>query len=490
MARFTAGEMEVMRILWEHGELKPAEIQKHFPRPIKNAALRSYLTILVEKGHLVRRGKGKAFYYRPKTKRESTFRSMLGELVNTFCGGSSEALLCHLLAKEKLSPEELLELQRMAQEQPASTRRILRFPQENQVVNALLMASRGLQSIVGRPGLGRAAVEDDRDPVGRVAGPPGARAGQSSLAGLLVARDGGRPDRPAGGRLAAFRPWKSACNSRRPARRQPASPTASRCFCRPIGNGAGGARSGLSDDWPDSPAARPEAHSSPVGPSESSDEIARLAGTAAQNALPPLPAGSQNRFPVSLPTLLLAVWLGGIAVLVFRLSLGHYRIRRMVRRAARPPQWIRGECLRVAQAIGCRGRVEVLQSRGQSSRRFSAGSRRPLLLLPARMCDDSYRQRLAGHFRPRTDARALARRSLECRTAADFDRALVPSAGVADAQGPSGGLRVGLRRGFGEFRRRRGRLLPDAGPGGRRCLSHRFPRPESPWPEPPPSAAG
>jgi predicted transcriptional regulator len=72
---------------------------------------------LVEKGHLARRSKGKAFYYRPKTKRESTFRTMLGELVNTFCGGSSEALLCHLLAKEKLSSEELLKLQRMVQEQ-------------------------------------------------------------------------------------------------------------------------------------------------------------------------------------------------------------------------------------------------------------------------------------------------------------------------------------------------------------------------------------
>jgi len=35
MARFTAGEMEVMRILWEHGELKPSEIQRRFPRPIK-----------------------------------------------------------------------------------------------------------------------------------------------------------------------------------------------------------------------------------------------------------------------------------------------------------------------------------------------------------------------------------------------------------------------------------------------------------------------
>jgi predicted transcriptional regulator len=120
MARFTAGEMEVMRVLWKHGELKPSEIQQRFARPIKNAALRSYLTILHAKGHVVRRRRGNAFYYRPKTKRESTFRSMLSDLVNTFCDGSVEALLCHLLAKEKLSQEELLELQRMAQERPAS----------------------------------------------------------------------------------------------------------------------------------------------------------------------------------------------------------------------------------------------------------------------------------------------------------------------------------------------------------------------------------
>jgi BlaI family transcriptional regulator, penicillinase repressor len=119
MPRFTPGEMEVMRILWEHGELKPAEIQGHFSRTIKNAALRSYLTILHDKGHVARRRKGNAFYYRAKTKRESTFRSMLSDLVNTFCNGSVEALLCHLLAKEKLSPEELLQLQRMAEEPPA-----------------------------------------------------------------------------------------------------------------------------------------------------------------------------------------------------------------------------------------------------------------------------------------------------------------------------------------------------------------------------------
>jgi BlaI family transcriptional regulator, penicillinase repressor len=120
MPRFTAGELEVMRILWEHGELKPAEIQSQFPRPIKNAALRSYLSILHAKGHVNRRRKGNAFYYRPKTKRESTFRTVLSELINTFCDGSTEALLCHLIAKEKLSEKELLDLQQTAKNQNSS----------------------------------------------------------------------------------------------------------------------------------------------------------------------------------------------------------------------------------------------------------------------------------------------------------------------------------------------------------------------------------
>ena len=120
MSRFTAGELEVMRILWKHGELKPAEIQAQFPRPIKNAALRSYLSILVEKGHLSRRRRGKAYYYRSKTRRESTFRAMLNELAHVFFSGSTEALLCHLLASQKLSREELLELQRIAGEAAAN----------------------------------------------------------------------------------------------------------------------------------------------------------------------------------------------------------------------------------------------------------------------------------------------------------------------------------------------------------------------------------
>jgi predicted transcriptional regulator len=116
MPRFTQGELEVMRILWEHGELKPAEVHARFPRKITNPSLRSYLAILLEKGHLVRRRVGKAYYYRAKTRRESTFRSMLRELARVCCDGSVENLLCQLIRTEKLSAADLLELKRLSVE--------------------------------------------------------------------------------------------------------------------------------------------------------------------------------------------------------------------------------------------------------------------------------------------------------------------------------------------------------------------------------------
>lgn len=118
--RLTSAELEVMQILWEHGELKPAEIQDQFPRSIKNPALRSVLGILVDKGHVARRKEGKAFFYQAKTRRQSVFRSMLREVADVFCHGSSDALLMNLIKSQKLSEEQLIELKRMADEPVAN----------------------------------------------------------------------------------------------------------------------------------------------------------------------------------------------------------------------------------------------------------------------------------------------------------------------------------------------------------------------------------
>jgi predicted transcriptional regulator len=108
------GELKVMKLLWEHGELKPGDLQERFPEPIKNPALRSYLTTLLEKGHVVRRRVGRAYYYKAVTRSRSAFRTMLSELVETYCGGSVQALVMNIIKAEKLSEDELLKLKRLA----------------------------------------------------------------------------------------------------------------------------------------------------------------------------------------------------------------------------------------------------------------------------------------------------------------------------------------------------------------------------------------
>ena len=116
MPRFTPGELNVMQLLWEHGEMKPGEIQDLFPEPIKNSALRSYLTILLDKGHVARRKVGKAYFYKAITRQNSAFCQTLRELVNGYCEGSTQALLMNLLRAEKLSDDELLKLKRLAED--------------------------------------------------------------------------------------------------------------------------------------------------------------------------------------------------------------------------------------------------------------------------------------------------------------------------------------------------------------------------------------
>jgi hypothetical protein len=63
MISLNDNELEALRILWEHGDLKPADIQDRFSWPIENATLRSVLVNLVAKKQANRRLQGKAFFY-------------------------------------------------------------------------------------------------------------------------------------------------------------------------------------------------------------------------------------------------------------------------------------------------------------------------------------------------------------------------------------------------------------------------------------------
>ncbi|MBN1901671.1 BlaI/MecI/CopY family transcriptional regulator [Candidatus Sumerlaeota bacterium] len=116
MENLTSGELEVMSVLWKHGSMKPAEIQKYFPRPIKNAALRSILLILLEKGHVRREKVGKAFYYTSKTPPQNEFLSRIRRLAKTFFQGSPSNLVAQIIRNEKLSEQDISELKKIVEE--------------------------------------------------------------------------------------------------------------------------------------------------------------------------------------------------------------------------------------------------------------------------------------------------------------------------------------------------------------------------------------
>jgi predicted transcriptional regulator len=104
-----------MRILWEHGELKPSQIQEKYGRPIKNAALRFQLKVLLEKGHVTRRKVGRAYYYKSVTARQGAFKKMARRMAEIYCRGSAAGLIAELVKTEKLTEDEIRQLQQLAQ---------------------------------------------------------------------------------------------------------------------------------------------------------------------------------------------------------------------------------------------------------------------------------------------------------------------------------------------------------------------------------------
>ena len=100
-------ELETLRILWERGESKPAEIQARFVWPIENATLRSVLANLVGKKLITRKLQGKAFYYAACVPKATLLQTMTQTLARIFAGGSRQELVVQLLETSDIKPADL-----------------------------------------------------------------------------------------------------------------------------------------------------------------------------------------------------------------------------------------------------------------------------------------------------------------------------------------------------------------------------------------------
>lgn len=114
----TAGELEVLKVLWERGRSTVREVMDvlNTDRPRAYTSVMSLLNVMTDKGLVVREPQGRAFIYRAKTNRGRTLRRMVGDLLGRAFEGSTSQLVAHLLDQTKPSPAELDEIRRAIEE--------------------------------------------------------------------------------------------------------------------------------------------------------------------------------------------------------------------------------------------------------------------------------------------------------------------------------------------------------------------------------------
>lgn len=114
MISLNQNELETLRILWDQGKLKPAQIQAHFSWPIENATLRSVLVNLVEKKHVARNLQGKAFYYSACVPKATLLQKMMETAARVFARGSHKELVTQLVETGDIKLDDLKLLHRTA----------------------------------------------------------------------------------------------------------------------------------------------------------------------------------------------------------------------------------------------------------------------------------------------------------------------------------------------------------------------------------------
>lgn len=90
-------EREAMEIIHRLGRATAAQVREAMADPPTDAAVRSVLRILVEKGHLEFEYDGPRYVYSPTVPAPAARKSALEKVIRTFFDGSTEGVMAALL---------------------------------------------------------------------------------------------------------------------------------------------------------------------------------------------------------------------------------------------------------------------------------------------------------------------------------------------------------------------------------------------------------
>ena len=111
----TVAELEILRVLWEHGPHSVREIQRMLNeiKPTGYTTVLKLLQIMTGKGLVSRDEKKRPQIYSARYAREHTQGQLLHDLVQRAFGGSVKALVLRALANHKSTRRELEEMEKL-----------------------------------------------------------------------------------------------------------------------------------------------------------------------------------------------------------------------------------------------------------------------------------------------------------------------------------------------------------------------------------------
>jgi predicted transcriptional regulator len=107
----TEREAEIMAFLWDAGSGTADQIRERLSGDPHDSTVRTLLRVLANKGHVISDGNSRPTVYRPAVKRANMQKRVTRDVLKRFFGGSAEALVLHLLDDERLTADELKDLE-------------------------------------------------------------------------------------------------------------------------------------------------------------------------------------------------------------------------------------------------------------------------------------------------------------------------------------------------------------------------------------------
>jgi len=115
-------QLQIMRVLWRHGEATARQITEELcgAQPIAHSTVQTLLRKMEAKGAVTHAVLDRTFVFRPLYRETDVTETALSDLLTRLFDGSVYGLVAHLLRSQEVSPDELARLRALIDEEETS----------------------------------------------------------------------------------------------------------------------------------------------------------------------------------------------------------------------------------------------------------------------------------------------------------------------------------------------------------------------------------